>query len=541
MNGQTLDSLAPLLYAVRRIEQRRYVAGLTAPSIRTASHLLLAVDSGRGSLLVGQSRSPLTEGGGCLLPPGVQALVEPSDTGALDLYEISFVSLETGRTSADSCEPADARPFPHVGELKPTPDGAFLRRVRSLSQLFSSGAQMDRLRAHIVFQELLLLLLAGQHEPDAASGLSSVQAVEQSLACLRERFADDWTVERLAGIAQLGRWQYGRIFKELTGMTPIEYLTKLRMDRAKRLLLQSAGGLKEIAREVGYGDEHYFQRRFKQTVGLAPMQYVRQTRVDPKVISLQYAGALLALGLKPVGVDQAKLRLFHEQLTDVPGLSDELNEWDTISSLRPDLVIAPDYVPPDTMRKLEQITAAVTVPWMDRDVFGHVDTIGDLLDRRKEARQWRSRYEAKAQRARELCRTLVGRGETAAILRIRKKGLYLYFNRDIGHTIYGVMGFAPPSEVRRSWESRRHKAAKVITPDMLPLYEADRLFILVDDNGNERFGQLTESAAWRSYPAVREGRVIFLSGRWASYDPVNLEWELEEGLRLLGCRRTIDL
>ncbi|MET1138558.1 helix-turn-helix transcriptional regulator, partial [Bacillus subtilis] len=65
-----------------------------------------------------------------------------------------------------------------------------------------------------------------------------------------------------------------RTFKRQLNMTPIEYILKLRMAKAKQLLF-SSDKIKEIAEQVGYKDEHYFSRVFKKNEGIAPTLYMK--------------------------------------------------------------------------------------------------------------------------------------------------------------------------------------------------------------------------------------------------------------------------
>ena len=65
-------------------------------------------------------------------------------------------------------------------------------------------------------------------------------------------------------------------FKDKTGMTPLEYLTLLRTEKAKLLLEQTDLPIREIAEQVGYYDSGSFIRRFKQLTGVTPLQYRHQ-------------------------------------------------------------------------------------------------------------------------------------------------------------------------------------------------------------------------------------------------------------------------
>lgn len=53
----------------------------------------------------------------------------------------------------------------------------------------------------------------------------------------------------------------------------MEYLTKIRMDKAKELLTTTECSMKEICSMVGYADPNYFSRSFKKNVGVTPTEY----------------------------------------------------------------------------------------------------------------------------------------------------------------------------------------------------------------------------------------------------------------------------
>lgn len=73
---------------------------------------------------------------------------------------------------------------------------------------------------------------------------------------------------------------FSSIFKNYTGETFIEALTKKRMEKAKALLLSSSKKTYEIAEEVGYADPHYFSSTFKKFTGMTPTEYSRKERMS---------------------------------------------------------------------------------------------------------------------------------------------------------------------------------------------------------------------------------------------------------------------
>ncbi len=67
---------------------------------------------------------------------------------------------------------------------------------------------------------------------------------------------------------------FRKLFKQETGVTPLEYLTTLRIEHAKGLLSSTSLTVRQIAAMVGYDDPYYFSRIFKKATGKSPSQWV---------------------------------------------------------------------------------------------------------------------------------------------------------------------------------------------------------------------------------------------------------------------------
>ena len=76
----------------------------------------------------------------------------------------------------------------------------------------------------------------------------------------------------------IGTSYFSTIFKEATGGTFLEFLSKTRMEKAKELLEQTALKNYEIAEKVGFSDPHYFGISFKKMTGKTPTEYAREKR-----------------------------------------------------------------------------------------------------------------------------------------------------------------------------------------------------------------------------------------------------------------------
>ena len=70
-----------------------------------------------------------------------------------------------------------------------------------------------------------------------------------------------------------------RRFKQVTGITPIEYLQMTRIEAAKKLLLQTGQQMTEIIFNTGYNDPKAFRKIFRKNVGMTPTEYREKFQV----------------------------------------------------------------------------------------------------------------------------------------------------------------------------------------------------------------------------------------------------------------------
>ncbi len=86
------------------------------------------------------------------------------------------------------------------------------------------------------------------------------------------------TLEHAAGQACLSPFHFNRLFLRAFGETPHEFLTRLRMDRAKKLLLAENHSVTDICFHVGYESLGSFSLRFRSLTGLSPAAFRREAR-----------------------------------------------------------------------------------------------------------------------------------------------------------------------------------------------------------------------------------------------------------------------
>lgn len=90
---------------------------------------------------------------------------------------------------------------------------------------------------------------------------------------IKENYKRDISAGDVAGILGYSDVYFSKIFKQLFDDTFINYLTKIRIDKAKVLLKDVSFNIKEVGASVGYTDSNYFTKVFKRSVGMSPSEY----------------------------------------------------------------------------------------------------------------------------------------------------------------------------------------------------------------------------------------------------------------------------
>jgi AraC-like DNA-binding protein len=141
------------------------------------------------------------------------------------------------------------------------------------SRAQGSGAVLQRL-ADVLFIQAVRAHAAQEQATGWLRGMSD-RRIARALALLHERFAEDWTLDRLAHEVGMSRTALAVRFRELVGEAPMGYLTRWRMTRAANLLRGRDGNLERTAGAVGYRSGTVFAKAFKRVTGVSPGRYRR--------------------------------------------------------------------------------------------------------------------------------------------------------------------------------------------------------------------------------------------------------------------------
>lgn len=135
---------------------------------------------------------------------------------------------------------------------------------------------MDRLVDVMFYYILRQWVTSTRHQETSWIGAYQHPKLQKALMAIHHQPAHPWQVAELAQAATLSRAAFAQLFKAMVGETPMQYVTRVRMQQAMELLVQTEEGLEQIATRVGYATGFAFSKAFKRMCGRSPQHYRQQ-------------------------------------------------------------------------------------------------------------------------------------------------------------------------------------------------------------------------------------------------------------------------
>jgi AraC-like DNA-binding protein len=159
-------------------------------------------------------------------------------------------------------------------EVRTHHEGAAI--LHAAENLLRESGEKDELSARVAQLNAELILLHLRREVTISADPKTRQMDELLLSLWREvdrQLARPWTVRDLARAAHMSVSHFHRVLSSTHGVSPMEKVTQLRMNRACILLRSAADTVASIAARVGYENPFAFSVAFKRSVGMSPSEY----------------------------------------------------------------------------------------------------------------------------------------------------------------------------------------------------------------------------------------------------------------------------
>ena len=102
--------------------------------------------------------------------------------------------------------------------------------------------------------------------------------IDQAKQFMQDHLSEKINLKDISEHVYLSETYFSFFFKKVTGMTYIDYIQKLRMNKAKEILLETNCKIYEVAEQIGYNDYKYFSAQFKKYVAMTPKEYRKKNR-----------------------------------------------------------------------------------------------------------------------------------------------------------------------------------------------------------------------------------------------------------------------
>jgi len=261
--------------------------------------------------------------------------------------------------------------------------------------------------------------------------------LEQTRQRIRDNYDAALDMEELARNSGVGSSRFYKMFRKMTGLSPLKYLITRRMGASLRLLADPNVSVTEAAHSVGYPDEYYFSRLFKKQMGLTPTEYASRAQASVAILCPIFQGDLSVLGISPCVI------LKRDWDLDVANRDDYLRE---VREAKPDYILA-GPLPDDLIAELRTIAPLTVYSWRDYSWKQRLSDFSRLLGLESVAKRWLSDFESKTDNARQHVEELLP--ETPfLIVGVREGNFRVYgkLKRKFTDLLYDELRFqAPPA------------------------------------------------------------------------------------------------
>jgi len=195
-----------------------------------------------------------------LAVPGDEVYYLPKNS---PFWEFVFLVM-VGRSSFQTVKSVEV----HRGNLIPADE---IPKTMEIFQEFLFDLFSEKINSPFINSSRSYMLCMSLLEETVNRELTErIDSFEELLIMLRDNLYREISVVEMAGLMNLSRSHFSRLFTSNTGMSPREYLEDLRLRSAISILQNESITIKEVAARVGIRDENYFCRIFRKYYGLSP-------------------------------------------------------------------------------------------------------------------------------------------------------------------------------------------------------------------------------------------------------------------------------
>lgn len=151
---------------------------------------------------------------------------------------------------------------------------AIIHRIQDEQEQQLAGS--DTLMLSMLLE--LIVFFSRQYSKVEIPQAQALYRIGKIISRLETQYQKDWNITQLTKVAGMSKSSLITTFKNATGYSPIDYLIRIRLQRAAELLIETEKPLGEIAVQCGFHDSNYLTRQFRRVYNLTPRQFRKNNR-----------------------------------------------------------------------------------------------------------------------------------------------------------------------------------------------------------------------------------------------------------------------
>lgn len=276
MNGG-FNRLSPCIYIARDSEEP---LPLKQKDRILHDYMLFYIKKGALKLRMGDDEKILVRGAICLFkpgqivtllhhPPGVRLLLLHFDLYAReDVHESFYFEMTEASPYPNPTRAGDVMELPNF--LSVRSEAHFEDKLQNIIEAHQEPGPFAEIRAQGYFLQLWSYLLEEQRRTNQPDPEKKFETYRDIRIYIENNYSKPITLMSLGDTFHISPCHLQKIFKKLYGISPYEFITQLRIGKAKELLIYSNNSLTDISQRLGFGSLFAFSRAFERLCGVSP-------------------------------------------------------------------------------------------------------------------------------------------------------------------------------------------------------------------------------------------------------------------------------
>lgn len=225
-------------------------------------YYLMYIVAGELELEMPKGTKTLTSGNFVFFPPKFRYRYAHKATSEIEYMWLHF----TGSDVLSTIDKYGLKMYPEINKIENDDD--IIARFKNIFSAFVKHDEFKEDELSILLDRLLITLarrVTGSNVRDLM--------LRRSIMFIHQNYNLNILIPDLAKIENLSVSRYNTLFNKVTGVSPVQYITNMRLTSACDLLVNTDLPIKQISQMVGYTDSHFFSRIFRSKIGIPPAAY----------------------------------------------------------------------------------------------------------------------------------------------------------------------------------------------------------------------------------------------------------------------------